>query len=88
MAIDTTELMRQVGENFLYRALLVPKLWHLTQTHHNQIFLDKAPRDIISGVLEDGGLTSLDYEFRLQGSYVTWEYACHYGEIKYFEAAF
>jgi len=77
------DLVREVGQFYLYRALLVPKLWRLTLTHHNQIFLSKNARDIISEVLADGGLTSLDYEFRLQGNYTTWEYVCQYGESHY-----
>ena len=77
------DLVREVGGHYLYRALLVPKLWLLTLTNHNQIFLDKDPRAMISAVLEDGGLTSLDYDFRLQGSYRTWEYVCQYGESHY-----
>lgn len=76
-------LERQVSDFFLYRALLVPRLWRLTLTHHNQIFLDMDPENIIGLVLEDGGLTAMDYEFRLQGNYVTWEYACQYGESHY-----
>ena len=77
------DLVREVGGFYLYRAILVPRVWSLTLTKHNQIFLDKDPEEIISAVLEDGGLTSHDYEFRLQGSYVIWEYVCQYGESHY-----
>ena len=77
------DMVRAVGPCYLYRATLVPKLWRLTLTHHNQIFLNSKPDDIIGQVLKDGGLSSLDFEFRLQGSYVTWEYACQYGESHY-----
>lgn len=81
--IAECDLVRAVGSCYLYRVVLVPKLWRLTLTHHNQIFLDSQPKDIIELVLKDGGLTALDFEFRLQGSYVTWEYACQYGESHY-----
>ncbi|WP_051305479.1 type VI secretion system Vgr family protein [Desulfogranum mediterraneum] len=77
------ELIRAVGPCYLYRALLVPKLWRLTLSHHNQIFLDRSAEDIIAQVLQDGGLSTLDFEFRLQGSYLTWEYACQYAESHY-----
>lgn len=77
------DMIQAVGSCFLYRVLLVPKLWRLTLTHHNQIFLKATPEDIITQVLKDGGLTTLDFEFRLNGSYVTWEYACQYGESHY-----
>ena len=81
--IAQCDLVRAVGSYYLYMVRLVPKLWRLTLTHHNQIFLNSLPQDIIAQVLGDGGLTSLDFEFRLQGSYVTWEYACQYGESHY-----
>jgi type VI secretion system secreted protein VgrG len=77
------DLIRAVGSFYLYRARLVPRLWRLTMTHHNQIFLNSTPRDIISKVLQDGGLSPLDFEFRLQADYVTWEYACQYRESHY-----
>ena len=76
-------LIREVSGLYLYRGVMVPRLWSLTLTHHNQIFLDKTPQEIITSVLEEGGFSPSDYEFRLQNSYVTWEYACQYGESHY-----
>lgn len=67
----------------LYRASLVPKLWWLTLTHHNQVFLDVTVKDIVETVLQDGGLTSYDYELRLQKEYPRWEYVCQYGETHF-----
>jgi len=81
--INQCDLERAIGGYYLYRVVLVPKLWWLTLTHHNQIFLNLQPREIITQVLKDGGLTALDFEFRLQGDYVTWEYACQFGESHY-----
>ena len=69
---------------YFYRATMVPKLWWLTQTRHNQIFLDQTAPEIIEAVLKDGGLTTLDYEFRLANQYTrTYEYVCQYGETHY-----
>ena len=42
---------------YFYHAVLVPKLWWLTQTRHNQVFLDKSAPDLIRKILDDGGLT-------------------------------
>ncbi len=77
------DIVGQVGDFYLYRALQVPKLWRLTLTNHNQIFLGKDTKTIIRSVLEDGGLTSLDFDFRLQADYQSWEYVCQYRESHY-----
>ncbi|MBN1105021.1 MAG: type VI secretion system tip protein VgrG, partial [Deltaproteobacteria bacterium] len=74
------EQLHQVDEYVFYRAVLVPKLWWLSLTHHNQVFLDKKIPDILQEVLKDGGLTTLDFDLRLQGDYPKWEYICQYRE--------
>jgi type VI secretion system secreted protein VgrG len=66
-----------------YRAVLVPKLWWLQLTYHNQIFLDKTINEILEAVLKDGGLTSLDFEFKLQNDYQKFDYVCQYEESHY-----
>jgi type VI secretion system secreted protein VgrG len=66
-----------------YRAVLTPALWRHTLTHHNQVFLDKTVPKIIEAAMQDGGLTSLDYEFRLTGDYPVHEYICQYNESYY-----
>ncbi|MBV5318526.1 MAG: type VI secretion system tip protein VgrG [Desulfobulbaceae bacterium] len=63
-----------------YRAVLTPAFWRQTLTYHNQIFLDKTIPQIIEAALQDGGLTSLDYELRLTGQYQSHEYICQYNE--------
>lgn len=63
-----------------YRAVLVPRLWWLTLTHHNQVFLDKTVKEIVSDVLKDGGLTTLNFDFRLKSEYPPVPYVCQYGE--------
>lgn len=64
-----------------YRAVLRPKLWWLTLTHHNQVFLNKKLDQFLSDVLMDGGLSQgLDFQFRLQGQYPVWDYLCQYSE--------
>lgn len=66
-----------------YRAVLVPKLWWLQLTYHNQLFLDKTVKEIIELVLLDAGLTSLDFEFKLQNDYSPFDYVCQYEESHY-----
>ncbi len=77
------EQLHEVDAYVFYRAVLVPKLWWLTLTHHNQVFLQKSVQDLVEAVLKDGGLTSLDFEFRLQGRYPMQEYVCQYGETHF-----
>ena len=72
--------LHQVDEYVFYRAVLVPKLWWLTLTQHNQVFLDKNVPEILQDVMKDGGLTSLDFDLRLQADYPRREYVCQYGE--------
>jgi type VI secretion system secreted protein VgrG len=74
------EQLHMVDEYVFYRAVLVPKLWWLSLTHHNQVFLDKKIPDILQEVLKDGGLTSLDFDLKLQKTYPKWEYVCQYRE--------
>jgi len=73
--------LQQVGKRAFYRAELVPKLWWTTLTHHNQIFLNKNNQGFLDDVFKDGGLKQgLNFDFKLQGSYPSWEYICQYDE--------
>jgi type VI secretion system VgrG family protein len=68
-------------DSYYYRVVLVPKLWFLTRTSHNQIFLNKTVVQILEELLLDGGLLRDEFEFRLTGSYdKVWEYVCQYNE--------
>ncbi len=72
--------LHAVDKFVFYQAILVPKLWWLSLTHHNQIFLDKTVPQILEAVLKDGGLTGFDFELKLQNSYPSWEFICQYRE--------
>ena len=75
------EQLQAFGDYGFYRAELVPKLWWLRLTFHNQVFLDKSVPEIMTEVLKDGGLTAgRDFELRLQGDYPSREYVCQYNE--------
>jgi type VI secretion system secreted protein VgrG len=72
--------LHALGNYAFYRAYLVPRLWWLSITRHNQIILDKSIPEFAQEVLVDGGLTTDDFEFRLQGAYEPIEYVCQYNE--------
>lgn len=78
--LSTFEQLGTAHGQTRYRAVLTPAFWRQTLTHHNQIFLDKNMPQIIEAAMKDGGLTSLDYSFRLTGLYENHEYICQYNE--------
>ena len=64
-----------------FKAVLTPKLWWLSLTHHNQVFLDLSAPEIIENALKDGGLNpGIDFSFNLMNSYQPHEYICQYDE--------
>lgn len=79
--VHEAEQMGSFSGKYFYRLMLAPKLFLLTQTMHNQVFLNKTTRQILEDILTDGGLQWDDFEFRLQNSYdKEWEYVCQYNE--------
>ncbi len=84
--ISQFEQLHAMDEYVFYRAILSPKLWWLSLTHHNQIFLGEPDAEdntipmILEAVFKDGGLTTNDFELKLSGDYLSWEYICQYGE--------
>jgi len=74
------EQLHEVDAYVFYRAVLVPRLWWLSLSHHNQVILDKSVPDFIEAVLKDGGLTNKDFTFERQNEYPQWEYLCQYRE--------
>ncbi len=77
------EQLQEYDEYIFYRLKLVPRLWLADQYHENMLFLEKNVPDIIEEVLGQAGLTSDDYELRLNGSYQPWEYICQYNETDF-----
>lgn len=74
------EQLHEANQRIFYRAVLVPKLWYLSLSRENRIFLDKSVPQIIEEVLKQSGLTTQDYELKVTRSYPTWEYVCQYRE--------
>ncbi|MFZ1987188.1 MAG: type VI secretion system tip protein TssI/VgrG [Desulfatitalea sp.] len=68
------------GRFFLYQARVVPQLWLLSLARDCRIFQNKSVPDIVRQTLEDSGMTSDLFDFRLQGSYAPREYCVQYRE--------
>lgn len=78
--LNSFEQLHRYNEYVFYRAHLVPRLWWLCVTHHNQVCLNKSVPEIIELTLKDSGLTNLDFEFKIQGAFEPLEYVCQYNE--------
>jgi len=79
--LERFEQLSHSGPHSFYRAILVPKAWWLTQTTHNQIFLDMKNSQFLGKVFEDAGLKKgIDFSIDLQEDYPTWDYVCQYNE--------
>jgi type VI secretion system secreted protein VgrG len=77
------ELLHEIGARSLFHAVLVPQLWHLTQTFHSRMWTQKTIPEILAEVLEDGGLSSTDYELRFAADYKVHEHVCQYQESNF-----
>jgi type VI secretion system secreted protein VgrG len=69
------------GEPVIYQATLKPWLWFLTRTSDCRIFQDKTTPDIIKKIFRDLGYT--DFEEKLKGEYVEWDYCVQYRETDF-----
>lgn len=78
--LTNVRLLNRQPHGTLYHAALVPKLWLLTQTRHSRLFTHQSIVDTIKEVLEDSGLTSDDYELRLDRDYEVEEHVCQFHE--------
>ena len=79
--ISHFDAVRQINNQVLYKARLVPRLWELSLYHTNEVYLDMTVPEIIEAVLAEGGFESVDYDIAdLQGDYKKWAYKCQYGE--------
>ncbi len=68
------------GRFNLYSARVVPSLWLLSLEQDCRIFQEKKVEDIVKQVLQDGGITSDRFDFRLQSKYPEREYCVQYRE--------
>lgn len=78
------EEQRQYNKFFFYRALLVPRLWWLTLTHGNQVFVDKNVLEILQKVLEDCELhPKIHFKFLHRTVYEQLKHVCQYDETHF-----
>lgn len=73
-------LLHEMDERAIVRGVLVPHLWHLSQTLHSRLFTHQSIPDILEAVLQESAITSSDYELRLSGQYKLEEHVCQYAE--------
>ena len=73
-------LLHEIEERAVVRAVLVPQLWQLSQTQHSRIFTRQSVPDVVRAVLEDSGLSSDDFVFRLSQDYKPEEHVCQFAE--------
>ncbi len=69
-----------LGDRYLYRAVLVPRLQRLAYSHQSRIFQNLTVQEIVTKVLQEHGLSGSDVAFKLQGSYSPREYCTQYKE--------
>ncbi len=65
---------------YLYQARVVPSLWLLSLEQDCRIFQDKTVEEIVKQVLQDAGITSDRFDFRLQNKPPKREYCVQYRE--------
>lgn len=67
----------------LFELVIVPSVWLLTLTHYCRVFVDRTVPEIIETLLQDSGLSSKDYELRLQERYEPHFHTCQYKESRW-----
>jgi type VI secretion system secreted protein VgrG len=76
------EQQHQFGKACFYRAVLVPRIWWLSQTLENRVFLDTNTPDMIREVLKSADFTEdEDFSINLEKeNYPEFDYVCQYNE--------
>lgn len=78
--VASLEVNSERPEGAVYAAVIVPKLWELTLSRHNRVWVDQKVPDILEDVLRRAGLAGDDYELRLAGRFTPREHVCQYRE--------
>ena len=74
------DVIGQSGPFTIYQAVLVPRLHKLSLYRSNEVHVDETLPEIIESVLGYCGLTSLDYDLRLDGHYRRLPLCCQFDE--------
>ncbi len=80
--VAALELVREDDLRSLLRLTLVPRTWRLGLGEHSRVFVGKSLPDILKETLEDGGMSSNDYDLRLTGNYPPLPHVCQYRESR------
>ncbi len=73
--------MHQTDGYVFYRAVLVPRLWHLSLYQMSEVYLNEQTiPQILEKVLKDSRLVGADYAMNLSGSYRERSFVCQYQE--------
>lgn len=82
--VSRLDQIRSVDGYIFYQATLTSRIWWLTISRRNQIFLDMTTTEIIAATMENSGSMNInDFEMRLTKSYPKREYVCQYDESHY-----
>ena len=73
------ELVNDFQGRSVFRAVIVPRFWHLTRSEHSRVFTQETIPAILASVLDQGGLAGA-YALRLLGSYPVQEHVTQYHE--------
>jgi type VI secretion system secreted protein VgrG len=73
--------LHQAGGYTFYRAVLVPRMWRLSQTRTSEVYLNEQTiPQIIEALLRDAQLSGTDVDLKLTGDYRPRSYVCQYQE--------
>jgi type VI secretion system secreted protein VgrG len=81
--LSSFDLIEQVQEFVKYRATLVPRLWKCSLTTQCRVFQDMDIKDLIKAILTEkggSGLTTKDFDLKLNASYSKREFVVQYNE--------
>lgn len=78
--VRTCEQLHQIGGYTLYRAVLVPRLWLLSQSQVSEVYVGETIPQMIEKVLAEASLGEAAYEIKLAARYKVWSYYCQYQE--------
>lgn len=75
------EVLDYANGYYLYRVSLVPRIWQLKLSRANAVYLDRTTPEIIRTTLEQQvGITSADFDQKLESDYRSWPFRLQYGE--------
>ncbi|VVS91538.1 type VI secretion system Vgr family protein [Desulfoluna spongiiphila] len=81
--VSRFEEQEKRGRFYLYGVTLVPRAWEQTLISDVRIFQEKTVPEIVSEVLQDGGMQSNTFEFRTHRTYSPREYCVQYRETNW-----